>query len=208
MVCINVLFGFLLTVYTVIVFTEYGFRFNLRADFSNLSVCIRIYVFEWIEIASFDVFVCQGKFIYSLSGGEFKTLSIKKGKALKKEEKSENKEQKEIKTDYLSMFKNVIADIPEISLRSLYIGYSLSGEDEMKNALYGGAINTITAMIKGALSDKLKIQNCITKDISSNGIFKGVTVDAVIGFSIFKILFYIMHIITLRRKFTSVKSLE
>ena len=193
MVCINVLFGFLLTVYTVIVFTEYGFRFNLRADYNNLSVCIRIYVFEWIEIASFDVFVCQSHFKIPL---------------LKKEEKSENKEQNEIKTDYLSMFKNVIADIPEISLRSLYIGYSLSGEDEMKNALYGGAINTITVMIKGALSDKLKIQNCITKDISSNGIFKGVTVDAVIGFSIFKILFYIMHIITLRRKFTSVKSLE
>lgn len=205
MVCINVLFGFLLTVYTVIVFTAYGFRFNLRADYNNLSVCIRIYVFEWSEIASLDVFVCQGKFIYSLSGGEFKTLSIKKGKTSKKEEESENKEQKEIKTDYLSMFKNAIADIPEISLRSFYIGYSLSGEDEMKNALYGGAINTITAMIKEALSDKLKIRNCITEDISSNGIFKGVTVDAVIGFSIFKILFYIMHIITLKRKFTSVK---
>lgn len=205
MVCINVLFGFLLTVYTVIVFTAYGFRFNLRADYNNLSVCIRIYVFEWIEIASLDIFVCQGKFIYSLSGGEFKTLSIKKGKTSKKEEESENKEQKEIKTDYLSMFKNAIADIPEISLRSFYIGYSLSGEDEMKNALYGGAINTITAMIKGTLSDKLKIRNCITEDISSNGIFKGVTVDAVIGFSIFKILFYIMHIITLKRKFKSVK---
>lgn len=205
MVCINVLFGFLLTVYTVIVFTAYGFRFNLRADYNNLSVCIRIYVFEWIEIASLDIFVCQGKFIYSLSGGEFKTLSIKKGKTSKIEEESENKEQKEIKTDYLSMFKNAIADIPEISLRSFYIGYSLSGEDEMKNALYGGAINTITAMIKEALSDKLKIRNCITEDISSNGIFKGVTVDAVIGFSIFKILFYIMHIITLKRKFTSVK---
>lgn len=205
MVCINVLFGFLLTVYTVIVFTAYGFRFNLRADYNNLSVCIRIYVFEWIEIASLDIFVCQGKFIYSLSGGEFKTLSIKKGKTSKIEEESENKEQKEIKTDYLSMFKNAIADIPEISLRSLYIGYSLSGEDEMKNALYGGAISTITAMIKGALSDKLKILNCITEDISSNGIFKGVTVDAVIGFSIFKILFYIMHIITLKRKFKSVK---
>lgn len=205
MVCINVLFGFLLTVYAVIVFTAYGFRFNLRADYNNLSVCIRIYVFEWSEIASLDVFVCQGKFIYSLSGGEFKTLSIKKGKTSKKEEESENKEQKEIKTDYLSMFKNAIADIPEISLRSFYIGYSLSGEDEMKNALYGGAINTITAMIKEALSDKLKIRNCITEDISSNGIFKGVTVDAVIGFSIFKILFYIMHIITLKRKFTSVK---
>ncbi len=205
MVCINVLFGFLLTVYTVIVFTAYGFRFNLRADYNNLSVCIRIYVFEWIEIASLDIFVCQGKFIYSLSGGEFKTLSIKNGKTSKKEEESENKEQKEIKTDYLSMFKNAIADIPEISLRSFYIGYSLSGEDEMKNALYGGAINTITAMIKGVLSDKLKIRNCITEDISSNGIFKGVTVDAVIGFSIFKILFYIMHIITLKRKFKSVK---
>lgn len=205
MVCINVLFGFLLTVYTVIVFTAYGFRFNLRADYNNLSVCIRIYVFEWIEIASLDIFVCQGKFIYSLSGGEFKTLSIKKGKTSKKEEESENKEQKEMKTDYLSMFKNAIADIPEISLRSLNIGYSLSGEDEMKNALYGGAINTITAMIKGVLSDKLKIRNCITEDISSNGSFKGVTVDAVIGFSIFKILFYIMHIITLKRKFTSVK---
>lgn len=205
MVCINVLFGFLLTVYTVIVFTAYGFRFNLRADYNNLSVCIRIYVFEWIEIASLDIFVCQGKFIYSLSGGKFKTLSIKKGKTSKIEEESENKEQKEIKTDYLSMFKNAIADIPEISLRSFYIGYSLSGEDEMKNALYGGAINTITAMIKEALSDKLKIRNCITEEISSNGIFKGVTVDAVIGFSIFKILFYIMHIITLKRKFKSVK---
>lgn len=200
--CIYFLLSAALLSYMMLVTLAYGVRINMRTDFDNLSVCVRAYVFGWIEIASLNVFVCEGKFYYSINRGDFKTLGAK----IRRTARDKANDGKVSKTDYAGLFKNAIKDFPEITLKDAYVQYSVDYEDRMKNSLFGGVVNLFSGMLKRTVYSKVSIDSFTSEDTSAKSDFRGVIINAVTGFSAVKILFYLLHIISLKRKFTRVES--
>lgn len=201
--CIYFLFASLLALYCLVVAIAYGIRVNIRADYDNLSVCARVYLFDWIEIFSLNVFVCDGKFYYAFNKKEFKTVSAKK--SADKNIGNKDSKVREVNTDYAGFLKEVMRYIPEIYVRRADIEYSLGKENCFANAMAEGVIDAVKGIASSVRNKKIDIGFLYVADISDRGDFKGAKIDFSIGFSLVKILLFGMHIIKIKRKHASVK---
>lgn len=190
-----------LTIYIALIVTVYGYRINIRMDADNLSLCLRVYVFEWIEVFSFNIFEIDGKFAYAVNKSEYKTLKRKGAKKSAEEEKSDDEKPK---ADYAGFAANVLKDFPTLTIRKAELRYALNG-DEMQNALINGIIYVTATNLKNVLYKRVKIKELSLYDMTQYNFIDGAEIEIVTGFSMFKIVLYLMHIITLKRKYTSVK---
>lgn len=190
-----------LAIYIVLIVTVFGYRINIRMDADNLSLCLRIYVFEWIEVFSFNIFEIDGKFAYAVNKGEYRTLKRKSAKQFAEEEKSDHKKPK---TDYAGFAAKVLKEFPKLTIRRAELRYALRG-DEMQNALLNGIIYVTATNLKSVLYKRVKIKELSLYDMTQRNFIYGAEIEVVTGFSMFKIVLYLMHIITLKRKYTSVK---
>lgn len=194
------IYFFILIIYCIAVTVAYGIRIQLRADYDNLSVCTRVYIFEWIEIFSVNLFINDNKFYYSVNRGDIKAL-----KARNKQNKGKiTDERKKIKhVDYYGLISRILNDMPSFEFNELKLSYSIDFNDEMQKALFGSAAGIIMSVIKAIFYDKIKVKNLLVEDIRQVTEMRGVIIDCVFDFVIFKILLYILHILALKNKYTS-----
>ncbi len=196
--CIYFLYSVLLVIYAACVITAYGIKLQIRMDYNNLSVCIRVYILDWIEVMSFKIFEWQGQFYYSFNRKEINQIKAPKGSknANKRKDKSDMR-----KVNYFALAGQILDDMPNIRLKEIYIQYN-AGDDEMVKSVFGGGLVMLENIIRSLLGNKIKVDRIINKDISGKSPFVGVIAEAVIGLDLIKILFYLLHIIALKKKYT------
>ena len=190
-------FALILVLYCLMFVIAYGIRFVLRLDIDNLSVCIKYYVLDWIEVLCIKLFVCNGKFYYQINKKQIKTVE-KKGEEDIETQGKRNKKKKLKKGAYLS---NLLNKIPEIKLRRLNINYGTSFEEFKDRALFDGYAMLITNALLAIGSEKLKLQNFEMQNVSSQSKLNGAVIDCVLGFSLFKIAAYAIYAALIKKKY-------
>ena len=63
-----------MAIYSVVIVIAYGIRISTRLDVDNLSVCVKVYIFDWIEIFCIKIFVSDALFYYQLNKNDIKLL--------------------------------------------------------------------------------------------------------------------------------------
>ena len=84
---IYLLFSLLLTIYIGLVILAYGIKTTVRIDVNNLSLCVKIFIFDWIEVFCFKIFVSEQQFYYQINKKDIK-LFERKGQDRKGKKKS------------------------------------------------------------------------------------------------------------------------
>ena len=83
---IYLLFSLLLTIYIGLVILAYGIKTTVRIDVNNLSLCVKIFIFDWIEVFCFKIFVSEQQFYYQINKKDIK-LFERKGQDRKSKKK-------------------------------------------------------------------------------------------------------------------------
>ena len=87
---IYLLFSLLLTIYIGLVILAYGIKTTVRIDVNNLSLCVKIFIFDWIEVFCFKIFVSEQQFYYQINKKDIKLSSA--NKKIEEQVKKANKE--------------------------------------------------------------------------------------------------------------------
>lgn len=194
------IFLLLLIIYCVFVIISYGFRCELRGDYDNMSLCLRIYIFDWIEIFSFKIFLHQNNFYYALNKGQIKLIRGKIGHT----EQDNIKDDKDIaKTNYYAYFARIIHDMPKLVFNNVQIMHSIDFDNEMNRVLFDQGLGVAVSIVKAVVYDKLQVKNIQISDIREKTNLRGFIAEIRFDFVLFKILFFMLHIISLKRKYTS-----
>lgn len=194
------IYFFMLVIYCVAVTVAYGIKAQIRVDYYNLSICLRLYVFDWIEIFSIKSFVCDNGFYYSVNRGEIKAIKARSGQ---NKGKSGECRKRISKTDYYGLISQIISDMPQFKIKGLKIMHSLDLDDEMQRVLFDNSLGIVVSVFKAVVYDKIKFKNLSVEDIRQSTEMRGVIMECTLNFVVFKILFYLLHILALKRKYTS-----
>ncbi|MDE6604509.1 MAG: hypothetical protein K2K85_00615 [Clostridia bacterium] len=191
------IFALILMLYCVLFVIAYGIKFVLRLDVNNMSVCIKCYALDWIEVLCFKFFVCNGLFYYQINKKQLKTIGGK--------DKSENKTQqkrvkkKKLKTSaYLSKLWN---KRPNIKIKKLNVNYGTTFEEIKDKVLFDGYTAIITNTLLAIGSEKIKLQDFELQNVSDQSKFNGVDIECVLGFSLFKIAAYAIYAMAVKKKY-------
>lgn len=199
--CIYLLFGIAMIVYAATIVLYYGVRYTLRADYNNLSLCGKVFIFNWIEVLCIKIFVCEGKFYFQFNRGDIKVIvGQDDGKKSKKSKKKKNK------IKILPLLYYIAEKFPKIYVPMTAIEYGASFEDIKNRALFDGAVGIIGNVLKSLACNKLTIDNYSIKNTCEESAFRGAEIEGLIKFSLIKIFLFILHIIAVKRKFQTAKS--
>ncbi len=193
---IYLLFGLFMAIYSVVIIIAYGIRISTRLDVDNLSVCVKVYIFDWIEIFCIKIFVSDALFYYQLNKNDIKLLKANDSSAKSKKRSKEKK-----KTRYLSYLWYIVENAPKIRLSSGIIEYGTSIDDIKNRSILNGAALTLLNTALAVAHNKIAFDEINMTDISSQSSFRGVYLDGVIKFSLIKIILYSLRIITVKRRF-------
>lgn len=193
--CIYLLFALFLIVYAILIVFAYGIKTCVRIDSSNLSVCVKVFIFDWIEVLCFKIFVCNQQFFYQINKREIKALE------LKKDDKDDKKAKKKKKINVLSFAYYIIDKMPKIRIINPTIEYGADIEDIKNRALFDGGVSAIVNSGVGFLFDKLDAVNLSVKNVSDTSTFRGAYLEGTIKFSLIKIFLYFLHIISVKKRF-------
>ena len=193
--CIYLLFAIFLLIYAVFIIIAYGIKLTARIDTNNLSVCVKVYIFDWIEVLCFKIFVCEQRFYYQINKNKIKTLE------LKKEEDAKKKKRKDKKTNVFSFSYYIFDNLPKIKIINPLIEYGAEFEDVKNRALFDGGVSVAVNSVIGAMYDKLEPVNFSIRNICDESSFRGVYFEGIIKFSLIKIFLYYLHIISVKKRF-------
>ncbi len=193
---IYLLFGLFMAIYSVVIIIAYGIRISTRLDVDNLSVCVKVYIFDWIEIFCIKIFVSDALFYYQLNKNDIKLLKSNDSSAKSKKHSKEKK-----KTRYLSYLWYIVENAPKIRLSSGIIEYGTSIDDIKNRSILNGAALTLLNTALAVAHNKIAFDEINMTDISSQSSFRGVYLNGVIKFSLIKIILYSLRIITVKRRF-------
>lgn len=193
---IYLLFGLFMAIYSVVIIIAYGIRISTRLDVDNLSVCVKVYIFDWIEIFCIKIFVSDALFYYQLNKNDIKLLKANDSSAKSKKRSKEKK-----KTRYLSYLWYIVENAPKIRLSSGIIEYGTSIDDIKNRSILNGVALTLLNTALAVAHNKIAFDEINMTDISSQSSFRGVYLDGVIKFSLIKIILYSLRIITVKRRF-------
>lgn len=190
---IYLLFSLLLTIYIGLVILAYGIKTTVRIDVNNLSLCVKIFIFDWIEVFCFKIFVSEQQFYYQINKKDIK-LFERKGQDRKSKKKSR-------KIRIFSYLYYAIEKAPKIIVYNPVIKYGAEFEEIKNKALFDGGVSAAVYTAVGVLYDKLELKNLSLQNIGDESSFKGVYLEGALKFSLLKIFFYFLHIISVKRRF-------
>lgn len=193
--CIYLLFAIFLIIYAFLIIVAYGIKTSLRIDVDNLSVCVKVFIFDWVEILCFKIFVCDQQFFYQINKRNIKLLE------LKKDNKDKNKGKNDKKMRILSFVYYIIEKMPKIRIINPTVEYGVEIEDIKNRALFDGGVSAILNSAIGMLFDKLDVVNLSVRNVSNSSTFKGLYCEGIIKFSLIKIFLYFLHIISVKKRF-------
>ena len=193
--CIYLLFALFFIIYAFLIVLAYGIKTSVRIDSSNLSVCVKVYLFDWIEVLCFKIFVCNQQFFYQINKKSIRVLEVKK------EEKDEKKKKKDKKIRVLAFIYYIIDKMPKIRIINPTIEYGADIEDIKNKALFDGGVSAIVNSGIGILFDKLDTVNLTVRNVSDWSSFRGMYLEGTIKFSLIKIILYFLHIISVKKRF-------
>ena len=197
--CIYLLFAILLLIYAVVVVIAYGIKTSIRIDANNLSVCVKVFIFDWIEIICFKIFVSEQQFYYQFNKGNISLL--KKGE--QDDEDDENKGKKKLRA--LSYIYYIIDNLPKITLSNAVVEYGAQFEEIKNRVLFDGGVACVINGGLAFLQEKLQVDGLRVKNVCDDSSFRGLYLEGVIKLSLIKIIFYILHILGQKRKFQKAK---
>ena len=193
--CIYLLFALFLILYAIFIIIAYGIKFSARIDTNNLSVCFKVFIFDWMEIMCFKIFVCEQRFYYQINKSDIKVLE------LNKEDKPKKKKNRDKKIHILSFAYYIFDKMPKIKIINPTVEYGAEFEDIKNRALFDGGVVAAVNSAIGALYDKLETVNFSVRNICDDSSFRGLYFEGVIKFSLIKIFLYFLHIISVKRRF-------
>ena len=165
----------------------YGIRFEIRLDTNNMSVCLKCYVLDYVEVLCVKLFVCEGKFYYQINKRQIKTLETNEDK---NDGSNKKKKKKVDKSAYLS---KLWRKRPQISIEQLSISYGIDVEDAKNRALLDGALMLVSNTLLATNSNKLQINDFQLQNLTEKSNFSGIKVNCVIGFSLLRIAFFVAY---------------
>ncbi len=187
--------GAVLLAILLIIMIFSGLKCDIRADFNNLSVCIKIYLLWDIEIVCFKAFVCEEKFYYQLNKGRLKQLKNDKDEESSSKKRKKNKN----KLRLLAYLINLIDKMPKINVKSVDVEYTSDIDDSMKKSLIEGGLLTGGNMLRAVLEDKISVSELRIQEVG--GAFKGIGARIIVGASVFKIVFFAIYGALSKRKY-------
>ena len=190
-------FALILLIYCVLIVIAYGIRFVLRIDADNMSVCVKCYVFDWIEVFCVKLFVCQGCFFYQLNKKQIKSIDKKEENDVQKSKKRNKKEK--LKT--IAYLSKLWSKAPSVKIRRLSIDYGTAFEEIKDRALFDGYAMLITNTLLAIGSEKIKLRNFELQNVNDLSKFNGVDLECILGFSLFKIAAYAIYAMAVKRKY-------
>ncbi|MDE6614624.1 MAG: hypothetical protein K2K24_03855, partial [Clostridia bacterium] len=140
---------------------------SVRIDVNNLSVCIKVFLFNWIEAFCFKVFVSDNQFFYQINKRKIKQLELNKG------EKNENKKKNDKKLRVLSFMYYIFSKMPKLKIINPTVEYGVEIEDIKNRALFDGGVSAIVNSGVGMLFDKLETVNLSVRNVSDTSTFRG-----------------------------------
>lgn len=172
----------------------YGLKVHVRLDADNLSICIKVLIFDKVELFCFKFFVCDGEFYQQINKKDIKKCVLSKSDR-------KNLEVARKKFYRIQHFNYLISTLPKIQLRQLHINYAVHFDDLKDGAMFEGALKALsyTALV---ISDKLVIKDFELNNIADESNFKGVLLSCKFGFSIFTLMNYMLRMRMSKRKFT------
>ncbi|MDE5548967.1 MAG: hypothetical protein K2J13_01805, partial [Clostridia bacterium] len=150
---------------------------SVRIDVNNLSVCIKVFLFDWIEAFCFKVFVSDNQFFYQINKRKIKQLELNKG------EKDEDKKKNDKKLRILSFMYYIFSKMPKLKIINPTVEYGTEIEDIKNRALFDGGVSAIVNSGVGMLFDKLETVNLSVRNVSDTSTFRGLYCEGVIKFS-------------------------
>ncbi|MDE7328741.1 MAG: hypothetical protein K2N57_03265 [Clostridia bacterium] len=192
--CIFLLFAILLIIYAFIVVLAYGIKTSIRIDANNLSVCVKVYIFDWIEIIGFKIFISEEQFYYQFNKGDITLL-----KKQEKDDEKKEKEDKKLRT--LSYIYYIVENMPKITLSNAVVEYGAQFEEIKNRAMFDGGVAFVINGALAFLQEKLEVNNLKVKNVCDESSFRGLFLEGVIKLSLLKIFFYILHILAQKRRF-------
>lgn len=174
-----------------------GIRGELRLNGDNLSVCLKLYIFEKIEVVCFKVFVCEEKFYYQFNRGSLKVVNLNKD-----DEDSENGKENRKKLRLAAYLYALIDGFPRIRLRLFSLQYVVPVDDAKDRVLLDGAVDVICNGFFGVFGEKIKAMQYSLQNVRDSKDFNGAILQIKIGFSVIALLFYALKAMALKRKYT------
>ncbi|MDE6472440.1 MAG: hypothetical protein K2L52_05380 [Clostridia bacterium] len=172
----------------------YGIRISIRLDANNMSICIKCYVLDYIEMLCIKLFVCENKFYHQINKKPIKVIMTKSD-----EDKSNKKKKKLRKGAYVS---NLWSKRPEITIQQLSVNYGVNSEDAKNRALLDGVIMLMSNTMMATNSNKLKITDFQLQNVSDEWRFNGIEASCAIGgLAIIKLFFYSIYAILIKGKY-------
>lgn len=189
------IFALIIVIYCVLVVIAYGIKMYLRADVDNLSICLKCYIFDWIEVFCIKVFVCQDKFYYQINKRQLNIIE-------KQDNKDDSKRKKKRKKLKIGLYVSKLwSKKPSITLRRLSINYAATFEDIKNKALIDSSAIVVTDSLIAANSQKLKIKDFQLENIGDESTFSGVEIECLVGLMLLKIVLFALYAIIVKKKY-------
>ncbi|MDE6275512.1 MAG: hypothetical protein K2M75_03120 [Clostridia bacterium] len=189
------IFAVILVLYCIFVIIAYGIKLVLRLDTDNLSVCLKCYIFDWIEVFCIKFFECEGAFYYQLNKKQLKTVKSKDDSG----DNKQKKQKKKLKTGaYIS---KLWSKSPSIAIRRLSIDYATTFEDVKDKALLDASATVVSNSLIAASSQKLQIKDFEIENISDKTRFSGAELECIIGLTLFKMALFSLYAMAIKKKY-------
>ena len=120
--------------------------------------------------------------------------------SLRKDKKSKKKK-KDKKINVLSYAYYTFDNMPKMKIINPIIQYGAEFEEMKNRAIFDGVVSATINGGVALLFDKLDAVGLRISNISDESTFKGAYVEGVIKFSLIKIFFYLLHIISVKKRF-------
>ena len=172
----------------------YGIRLEFRLDANNMSICLKCFILDYIEVSCVKLFICEGKFYYQINKKQIKTIELDANN----DGKSNRKKKKLDKSAFLS---KLWGKRPSIKINELSVNYGAHINDAMNRAVLDGALMLASNTLLVTNSDKLKIIDFQLNNVTDESKFNGVDVNCVMGFSLIKIAIYTIYASLIKRKY-------
>ncbi len=191
------IFTFILLIYCLMIVIAYGIRFVFRLDSNNMSVCLKCFIFDWVEVFCIKLFVCEGLFYYQINKKQLKTIKNKEDEA--DDTKNKRKKKKKLKTGaYISQ---LLSKLPDIRVKRLSVNYSAEFEEIKNRALFDGCVMLMTNTLLAISSEKVKLQDFQLQNVSGDLKFNGVDAECVLNFALIKIALYALYAMIIKKKY-------
>lgn len=172
----------------------YGIRFEFRLDTDNMSVCLKCYALDYVEVLCIKFFVCEGKFYYQINKKQIKTINTSDTD----DDKTKKNKKKLDKSAYLS---KLWRKRPAIKIKQMNVNYGADLEDAKNRAVFDGVFMLVSNTLLVTNSDKLRINDFRLQNVTQISKFNGIDANCIIGYSLFKVAIFGIYAMLIKGKY-------